>query len=67
MFLQNISKFISNYRYDQASVETINTVKAAFLDTFGVIYRGVGEPTSKIAFATVDEIFCKNIKHLLLY
>ncbi len=60
MFLQNISKFISNYRYEQATVETITTVKAAFLDTFGVTYRGVGEPAAKIAFNTVDEIFAGN-------
>lgn len=57
MFLQNISKFISNYRYEQATVETITTVKAAFLDFFGVTYRGVGEPASKIAFNTIEEIF----------
>ena len=61
MFLQNISKFIYNYRYEQATVETITTVKAAFLDSFGVTYRGVGEPASKIAFSTVDEIFSANI------
>ena len=40
MFLQDISKFISNYRYEQATVESINTVKAAFLDFFAVTYRG---------------------------
>ncbi len=57
MFLQNISKFISNYRYEQATVESITTVKAAFLDFFGVTYRGVGENASKIAFNTVEEIF----------
>ena len=34
MFLQNISKFISNYRYEQASKETLNVVKAAFIDFF---------------------------------
>ena len=38
MFLQDISKFISNYRYEQATVESINAVKAAFLDFFGVTY-----------------------------
>ncbi len=59
MFLQNISKFISNYRYEQATVETITTVKAAFLDFFGVTYRGVSEEASKIAFNTVEEIFSK--------
>ena len=57
MFLQNISRFISNYRYEQATVESITTVKAAFLDFFGVTYRGVGEEASKIAYNTVEEIF----------
>ena len=31
MFLQNISKFISNYRYEQASKETLNVVKQHLL------------------------------------
>ena len=57
MFLQNISKFISNYRYEQATVESITTVKAAFLDFFGVTYRGMEEEASRIAFNTVEEIF----------
>ncbi|MBQ2666587.1 MmgE/PrpD family protein [Methanobrevibacter sp.] len=57
MFLQNISKFISNYRYEQATVESITTVKAAFLDFFGVTYRGVAEEAPKIALNTVGEIF----------
>ena len=57
MFLQNISKFISNYRYEQATVESITTVKAAFLDFLGVAYRGSGENSSQIAFNTVEEIF----------
>lgn len=57
MFLQNISKFISNYRYEQATVESLTTVKAAFLDFFGVTYRGMGEDASKIALNTVEEIF----------
>lgn len=60
MFLQNISKFISNYRYEQATVESITTVKAAFLDFFGVAYRGAGEDASKIACNTVEEIFSRN-------
>ena len=60
MFLKNISKFISNYRYEQATVETITTVKAAFLDFFGVTYRGSYENASKIAFNTVEEIFSGN-------
>ena len=57
MFLQNISKFISNYRYEQATVESITTVRAAFLDFFGVTYRGANEEASQIAFNTVEEIF----------
>jgi 2-methylcitrate dehydratase PrpD len=61
MFLKNISKFISNYRYEQATVESITTVKAAFLDFFGVTYRGADEEASKIAFNTVEEIFSGNI------
>ena len=60
MFLQNISKFIFNYRLEQATVESISTAKAALLDTFGVMYRGVGELASKIAFSTVEEIFAGN-------
>ena len=62
MFLKNISKFISNYRYEQATVESITTVKAAFLDFFGVTYRGSNESASKIAFNTVEEIFSGNFK-----
>ena len=61
MFLQNISKFISNYRYEQATVESITTVKAAFLDFFGVTYRGSSEDASNIAFNTVEEIFSGNL------
>ena len=61
MFLKNISKFISNYRYEQATVESITTVKAAFLDFFGVTYRGADEKASKIAFNTVEEIFSGNV------
>ncbi|WP_296874741.1 MmgE/PrpD family protein [uncultured Methanobrevibacter sp.] len=60
MFLQNISKFISNYRYEQATVESITTVKAAFLDYFGVTYRGVREDAPSIACNTVGEIFHGN-------
>ena len=60
MFLQDISKFISNYRYEQATVESINTVKAAFLDFFGVTYRGANEDSPAIAFNTINEIFNKN-------
>ena len=57
MFLQNISKFISNYRYEQATVESIATVKAAFLDFYGVTFRGSGEDAPQIALNTVGEIF----------
>ena len=60
MFLQNISKFISNYRYEQATVESITTVKAAFLDFFGVTYRGINENAAQIALGTVGEIFSGN-------
>ena len=60
MFLQNISKFIFNYQYEQATAESIATAKAALLDSFGIMYRGVGEPASKIAFNTVEEIFAGN-------
>jgi 2-methylcitrate dehydratase PrpD len=60
MFLQNVSKFISNYRYEQATIESITTAKAAFLDFFGVTYRGMGEEASKIARNTVEEIFSGN-------
>ena len=59
MFLQNISKFISNYRYEQATVESITTVKAALLDFLGVTYRGVNEAAPQIALYTIDEIFSK--------
>lgn len=57
MFLQDIAKFISSYRYEQATVETINVIKAAFLDYFGITYRGVGENPSFISFNTINELF----------
>ena len=57
MFLQNISKFISNYRYEQATVESLTTVKAALLDYLGVTYRGFGEKAPQIALNTIEEIF----------
>lgn len=60
MFLQDISKFISNYRYELVTVESINTIKAAFLDFIGVTYRGANENSSTIAFNTINEIFHKN-------
>ena len=60
MFLQNISKFISNYRYEQATIESITTVKAAFLDFFGVAYRGMSEESPRIACNTIEEIFHEN-------
>lgn len=65
MFLKNISKFISNYRYEKATVESITTVKAAFLDFFGVTYRGSSEHASEIAFNTVEEIFSGNLNYNL--
>ena len=65
MFLQNISKFISNYRYEQATVESITTVKAAFLDFWGVTYRGVNEEPPQIVLNTVDEIFSRNFNQNL--
>lgn len=60
MFLQNLSKFIRNYRYEQASSESINTIKSAFLDFFGVTYRGMGEKSAEATFNMVEEIFSKN-------
>ena len=74
MFLQNISKFISNYRYEQATAESITVIKAAFLDYFGVTYRGINEQASQIACYTIDEIFkgnsdlnLKNIENMVQY
>jgi len=67
MFLKNISKFISNYRYEKATVESITTVKAAFLDFFGVTYRGSNEEASNIAFNTVEEIFSGNLNYNLSF
>ena len=60
MFLQNISKFIFNYRYEQATAESVTTVKAAFLDFYGVAYRGMSEDASKIAYVGIEEIFSQN-------
>ena len=57
MFLENISKFISYYRYEQATIESITTVKAAFLDYIGVTYRGINEEAPQIACNTIEEIF----------
>lgn len=61
MFLQNISKFISNYRYEQSTVASMTAVKAAFLDFFGVTYRGIEEEASNIALTTIDELFSGKI------
>lgn len=61
MFLQNISKFISNYRYEQSTVASMTAVKAAFLDFFGVTYRGIEEEVSNIALTTIDELFSGKI------
>lgn len=57
MFLKNISNFIFNYDYSQASHETIKAAKAAFIDYFGVAYRGIKENPSHIAFLTINEIY----------
>ena len=59
MFLQNLSKFISNYRFEQASEESLNTVKAAFLDFFGVTYRGMNEKPPKIALKSIVDIYSR--------
>lgn len=61
MFLQNISKFISNYRYEQSTVASMTAVKAAFLDFFGVTYRGIEEEASNIALTTIDGLFSGKI------
>ena len=61
MFLQNISKFISNYRYEQSTLASMTAVKAAFLDLFGVTYRGIEEEASNIALTTIDELFSGKI------
>ena len=61
MFLQNISKFISNYGYEQSTVASMTAVKAAFLDFFGVTYRGIEEEASNIALTTIDELFSGKI------
>lgn len=61
MFLQNISKFISNYRYEQSTVASMTAAKAAFLDFFGVTYRGIEEEASNIALTTIDELFSGKI------
>lgn len=65
MFLKNISKFISGYKYNQATIETINVAKAAFLDYLGVTYRGFKEKPSQIAFNTTNEIFKGNSDYSL--
>ncbi len=66
MFLENIANFIYNYEYGQASSQTVNVAKSAFLDFFGVAYRGFKEYSSHIAFLTVNEIYasaeCNDLK-----
>lgn len=57
MFLKNIAKYISNYQYNQASIGTIGVAKAAFLDFFGVAYRGVNEISSQIAISSISQVF----------
>ncbi|MCQ2972579.1 MAG: MmgE/PrpD family protein [archaeon] len=56
MFLENIANFIFNSNYDNASTETIAAVKAAFVDFYGVTYRGFREEPSKIAIKAFNEI-----------
>lgn len=60
MFLENISNFIFNSTYENASEETIRVVKAAFLDFFGVTYRGFQEESVQIAIKSFSEIFSSN-------
>lgn len=57
MFLKNISNFIFNYDYKHGSSETIKAVKVAFLDYFGVTYRGFTEKSSSIAFLSINELY----------
>lgn len=57
MFLKNTANFISNYSYDNASKGTIEAIKAAFLDYFGVAYRGIRETPPNVAFLTINEIY----------
>lgn len=57
MFLENIANFIYNYEYEQTSPQTINVAKSAFLDFFGVTYRGFKEYSTHVAFLTVNEIY----------
>lgn len=57
MFLKNISNFIFNYDYKHGSSETIKAIKVAFLDYFGVTYRGFNEDPSRIAFLSINEIY----------
>lgn len=57
MFLKNISNFIFNYDYKHGSSETIKAIKVAFLDYFGVTYRGFNEDSSRIAFLSINELY----------
>lgn len=57
MFLKNISNFIFNYDYKHGSSETIKAIKVAFLDYFGVTYRGFNEDPSRIAFLSINELY----------
>ena len=57
MFLKNIANFISHYEYEGASDKTINVAKSAFLDFFGVAYRGFKEYSTHVAFLTINEIY----------
>lgn len=60
--LQDISRFISNYHYELSSKDDINVIKAAFLDFFGVAYKGSNEEAARIAFNTVSELFFGNME-----
>lgn len=57
MFLKNIANFISNYDYKHGSSDTIKAIKVAFLDYFGVTYRGFEEQPSAIAFSSMGELY----------
>lgn len=60
MLLENISKFISSYNYNQATMGTIIVAKSAFLDYLGVTFRGFEDSSSQIAFSTIEEIYGKD-------
>ena len=45
----------------QSTLASMTAVKAAFLDFFGVTYRGIEEEASNIALTTIDELFSGKI------